>query len=143
MDLPDTLRQRRSLAVSRAFYIARSGRPGPVVLDFTKSAQTEKATYMPAKVDYIRSYVPVPATSRTSIEEAAKLINEAERPLVLVGQGVELGDAREELRTFIEKQEHLPDARSSVFRLYPPAIRSTWACSACTAVWERTKHAEM
>lgn len=90
-------------AVSRAFYIARSGRPGPVVLDFTKSAQTEKATYMPAKVDYIRSYVPVPATSRTSIEEAAKLINEAERPLVLVGQGVELGDAREELRTFIEK----------------------------------------
>ena len=90
-------------AVSRAFYIARSGRPGPVVLDFTKSAQTEKATYMPAKVDYIRSYVPVPATSRASIEEAAKLINEAERPLVLVGQGVELGDAREELRTFIEK----------------------------------------
>lgn len=90
-------------AVSRAFYIARSGRPGPVVLDFTKSAQTEKATYMPAKVDYIRSYVPVPATNRTSIEEAAKLINEAERPLVLVGQGVELGDAREELRTFIEK----------------------------------------
>ena len=58
---------------------------------------------MPAKVDYIRSYVPVPATSRASIEEAAKLINEAERPLVLVGQGVELGDAREELRTFIEK----------------------------------------
>ena len=54
---------------------------------------------MPAKVDYIRSYVPVPATSRTSIEEAAKLINEAERPLVLVGQGVELGDAREELRS--------------------------------------------
>lgn len=90
-------------AVSRAFYIARSGRPGPVVLDFTKSAQTEKATYMPAKVDYIRSYVPVPATSRASIEEAAKLINEAERPLVLVGQGVELGDAREELRAFIEK----------------------------------------
>lgn len=107
-------------AVSRAFYIARSGRPGPVVLDFTKSAQTEKATYMPAKVDYIRSYVPVPATSRTSIEEAAKLINEAKRPLVLVGQGVELGDAREELRTFNRKSRST--CRMHAPRSFGPAL---------------------
>ena len=90
-------------AVSRAFYIARSGRPGPVVLDFTKNAQLAKAEYEPVKIDFIRSYVPVPATSPESVEEAAKLINEAERPLVLVGQGVELGGAQAELKAFIEK----------------------------------------
>ncbi len=90
-------------AVSRAFYIARSGRPGPVVLDFAKNAQLEKAVYEPVKVDFIRSYVPVPKTKSESIAEAAALINAAERPLVLVGQGVELGDAQEELRRFIEK----------------------------------------
>ncbi|RRD80214.1 biosynthetic-type acetolactate synthase large subunit [Alloprevotella sp. OH1205_COT-284] len=90
-------------AVSRAFYIARSGRPGPVVLDFTKSAQIEKAVYEPQKIDFIRSYVPVPKTDRESIVQAANLINAAKRPLVLVGQGVELGNATEEVRAFIEK----------------------------------------
>ncbi len=90
-------------AVSRAFYIARSGRPGPVVLDFAKNAQVEKTEYAPVKVDFIRSYVPVPKTKRESIEEAAALINAAERPLVLVGQGVELGGAQQELQAFIEK----------------------------------------
>lgn len=92
-------------AVNRAFYIASSGRPGPVVLDFAKNAQTELAEYRPVKVDFIRSYVPVPATTRDSIEEAAALINAAERPLVLIGQGVELGNAQEEVRAFIEKAD--------------------------------------
>lgn len=89
-------------AVSRAFYIARTGRPGPVVLDFTKGAQTGKAEYVPVKTSFIRSYVPVPDTVPESIVEAARLINAAERPLVLVGQGVELGGAQQELLRFLE-----------------------------------------
>ena len=92
-------------AVSRAFYIAKSGRPGPVVLVFAKNAQTGLVEYEPAKVDFIRSYRPVPVPTDETIREAADLINKAERPLVLVGQGVELGDAREELRQFIEKAD--------------------------------------
>ena len=92
-------------AVARAFYIARSGRPGPVVLDFAKNAQVEKTKYEPTKVDFIRSYVPVPDTDEESVQAAAELINNAERPLVLVGQGVELGNAQSELREFIEKAD--------------------------------------
>ena len=92
-------------AVARAFYIARSGRPGPVVLDFAKNAQVEKTKYEPTKVDFIRSYVPVPDTDVDSVKAAAELINNAERPLVLVGQGVELGNAQSELRAFIEKAD--------------------------------------
>ena len=90
-------------AVQRAFYIASSGRPGPVVLDFTKNAQIEKAEYVPGSIDFIRSYVPIPPTDKQSIVEAAALINESKRPLVLVGQGVELGNASDELKAFIEK----------------------------------------
>ena len=89
-------------AVSRAFYLARSGRPGPVVLDFAKNAQTGMVDYEPAKVDFIRSYRPVPVPSDETIAQAAEMINQAERPLVLVGQGVELAGAREELQQFIE-----------------------------------------
>ncbi len=98
-------------AVSRAFYIARSGRPGPVVLDFTKNAQTELIDYVPAKVEFIRSYVPVPKASTESIEAAAALINSAKKPLALVGQGVELGNAQEELRKFLEKGD-IPAGRT-------------------------------
>ena len=90
-------------AVARAFYVAKSGRPGPVVLDFAKNAQVEKSEYAPAKLDYIRSYQPVPEMDEEAVSQAAELINSAERPLVLVGQGVELGDAQQELRAFIEK----------------------------------------
>lgn len=90
-------------AVARAFYIARSGRPGPVVLDFAKNAQVDKMEYASVTVDYIRSYQPVPDMDMEAIREAADLINAAERPLVLVGQGVELGNAQAELRAFIEK----------------------------------------
>lgn len=90
-------------AVHRAFYIAGSGRPGPVVLDFAKNAQISKAPYEPGTIDFIRSYVPVPPTEPQSVVQAAELINTAKRPLVLVGQGVELGHAQEELKAFIEK----------------------------------------
>ena len=90
-------------AVSRAFYIAKSGRPGPVVLDFTKNAQTDLVDYKPQKVDFIRSYQPYPRIDEDVIESAADLINKSIRPLVLVGQGVELGNACEELRQFVEK----------------------------------------
>ena len=92
-------------AVARAFYIAKSGRPGPVVLDFTKNAQTEMVDYEPVCLDFIRSYDPIPDTDRVELQHAADLINAAERPLVLVGQGVELGAAQEELRRFIEKAD--------------------------------------
>jgi acetolactate synthase-1/2/3 large subunit len=92
-------------AVSRAFYIAKSGRPGPVVLDFAKNAQTAMVDYEPAKVDFIRSYQPIPPMDNDVIKKAAQMINESVKPFVLVGQGVELGDAREELKEFLEKAQ--------------------------------------
>ncbi len=92
-------------AVARAFYIAGSGRCGPVVLDFAKNAQVEKTVYKPTVVDFIRSYEPVPDTDQASVEKAVKLIDEAERPLVLVGHGVELGNAQKELQMFVEKAD--------------------------------------
>lgn len=92
-------------AVSRAFYIAKSGRPGPVVLDFAKNAQVEMAEYHPRNINYIRSYEPVPPTEPASIEKAAQLINESKKPLVLVGQGVELGNAQKEIKEFIERAD--------------------------------------
>ena len=98
-------------AISRAFYIARTGRPGPVVLDFTKNAQTTKAAYEPKTVDFVRSYVPYHKPDEKAIAEAAEIINRSARPLVLVGQGVELGDAHEELKAFIEKGS-LPTGRT-------------------------------
>ena len=98
-------------AVSRAFYIANSGRPGPVVLDFTKNAQTAMIDYKPAKVDFIRSYVPYPEPSEEKLKAAAELINNAKKPMALVGQGVELGNAQEELKAFLEKAD-IPAGRT-------------------------------
>ena len=92
-------------AVARAFYIARSGRPGPVVLDFAKNAQIELTDYEPVDLDFIRSYDPDPETDSKSVGEAVALINGAKRPLVLVGQGVELGNAQQELKEFVEKAD--------------------------------------
>ena len=92
-------------AVSRAFYIAKSGRPGPVVLDFAKNAQVGMVDYEPCHIDFIRSYVPVPKTDAESVRQAAELINGAKRPFILVGQGVEIGGAQEELRTLIERAD--------------------------------------
>ena len=98
-------------AVSRAFYIARTGRPGPVVLDFAKNAQVEKTEWHPAKVDFVRSYVPYPTLNQKAVEEAAALINSAKKPLALVGHGVELGGAQNELVEFLEKAD-IPAART-------------------------------
>ena len=99
-------------AVSRAFYIARSGRPGPVVLDFPKNAQIHNCQWEgPAHVDFVRSYVPYPTPSEQAIGEAARLINSARRPLALVGQGVELAGAHKELLEFLEKAD-IPAGRT-------------------------------
>jgi acetolactate synthase-1/2/3 large subunit len=92
-------------AVARAFYIAKSGRPGPVVLDFTKNAQVEMVDYEPVALDFIRSYDPIPDTDRVELQHAADLINASEKPFVLVGQGVELGNAQAELLAFLEKAD--------------------------------------
>lgn len=92
----------------RAFYIAKSGRPGPVVLDFAKNAQVEKSEYAPAKLDYIRSYQSVPEMDEEAVRQAAELINSAERPLVLVGQGVELGERNKNCVPLSKKLECLP-----------------------------------
>jgi acetolactate synthase-1/2/3 large subunit len=91
-------------AVARAFYIARSGRPGPVVLDFAKNAQVgeiEWTDYQPCH--YIRSYQPMPEVDPTDLWEAVKLINTARKPLLVFGQGVMLGHAEEALQAFARK----------------------------------------
>lgn len=98
-------------AISRAFYIARSGRPGPVVLDFPKNAQIHTAEWQPMHVSSIRSYDPYPAISQHAVEQAAELINNAERPLALIGQGVELGGAQNELLEFLERAD-IPACRT-------------------------------
>ncbi len=98
-------------AVSRAFYIARSGRPGPVVLDFPRNAQVEEIDWEPKKVDFVRSYVAYPKLNMDAVRQAAELINNAKKPLALVGQGVELGNAQEELKALLEKAD-IPAGRT-------------------------------
>ncbi|SFQ73925.1 biosynthetic-type acetolactate synthase large subunit [Hymenobacter arizonensis] len=90
--------------LAKAFYIARSGRPGPVLIDITKNAQLDKiafAGYQPCT--HIRSYRPAPVVRPEAVAQAAALINQAQRPLVLWGQGVVLGGAEREFQAFIEK----------------------------------------
>jgi acetolactate synthase-1/2/3 large subunit len=90
--------------LAKAFYIAKSGRPGPVVVDITKNAQLQKFDYNGyEKCDHVRSYRPKPIVRKEYIQEAAKLINQAERPFVIFGQGVILGKAETEFKKFIEK----------------------------------------
>lgn len=90
--------------LAKAFYIARSGRPGPVLVDITKNAQVQKITYPGyTPCNHVRSYRPKPNIRKEYIDEAAALINAAERPLVLFGQGVILGKAEAEFKAFIEK----------------------------------------
>jgi acetolactate synthase I/II/III large subunit len=90
--------------LAKAFYIAGSGRPGPVLIDITKNAQLQKFEYEGyKKCDHIRSYRPKPNVRKEYVAEAAKLINEAERPFVIFGQGVILGKAEKEFTAFIEK----------------------------------------
>ncbi|SNR63158.1 biosynthetic-type acetolactate synthase large subunit [Hymenobacter mucosus] len=91
-------------ALAKAFYIARSGRPGPVLIDITKNAQIQKADFEPYQpCNHIRSYRPQPLVRPEYIAQAAELINKAKRPLVLWGQGVLLGKAEQEFAQFIEK----------------------------------------
>ncbi len=92
-------------AVARAFYIAKSGRPGPVVLDFAKNAQVLKVEYEARTIDFIRSYQPIVDIDEEAVCAAAQLINSAKKPLALVGQGVELGGAQNELLEFLEKAD--------------------------------------
>jgi acetolactate synthase I/II/III large subunit len=95
-EIPDVL--------AKAFYIARSGRPGPVLIDITKNAQVQKFDYQGyTRCNHIRSYRPKPIVRKEFIEEAAQLINSAKKPFVLFGQGVVLGKAENEFKRFIEK----------------------------------------
>ena len=90
--------------LAKAFYIAKTGRPGPVLIDITKNAQLQKfeyAGYTPCK--HIRSYRPKPIVRKEYIEDAAAIINQAEKPFVIFGQGVILGKAEKEFKAFIEK----------------------------------------
>ncbi|NLZ94926.1 MAG: acetolactate synthase large subunit, partial [Bacteroidales bacterium] len=92
-------------AVSRAFYIASSGRPGPVILDIAKDAQIATCEYSYEKTTSLRSYRPIPTPSKENIAEAVELINNAKKPLALIGQGVILGNAEKELTDFLEKAQ--------------------------------------
>jgi len=90
-------------AVAKAFFIANSGRPGPVVLDITKNAQFEELEYEYEPLSAVKSYMPKPKPTQSSIEKAAELINASKKPLVLLGQGVNISKAEEEFKTFVEK----------------------------------------
>ena len=90
-------------AIARAFYIARTGRPGPVVLDFTKDAQVGLTDYRFEPCNFIRSYIPDPKISEQAVNKAVALLDEAERPFVVFGQGILLGHAEKELQAFLEK----------------------------------------
>jgi acetolactate synthase-1/2/3 large subunit len=90
-------------AVARAYYIAASGRPGPVVLDFTKDAQIGMAEYVRKNCSFIRSYVPVPEPTESSLAEAAAMIDSARKPFVVYGHGIILSGAEKELAGFLDK----------------------------------------
>ena len=91
-------------ALAKAFFIARTGRPGPVLVDITKNAQLQKFDYEGYKpCEHIRSYRPKPIVRKSYIEQAAALINAAKKPFVIFGQGVILGEAEKEFKAFIEK----------------------------------------
>ena len=92
-------------AVARAFYIASTGRPGPVVLDISKDAQVGRTVFEHKPVDFIRSYRPWPEINAECVAEAAALIDAAERPFALVGQGVILSGAEQQLKDFLEKAD--------------------------------------
>jgi acetolactate synthase-1/2/3 large subunit len=89
--------------MAKAFYIAKSGRPGPVLVDITKNAQFDELDFVYEKCTKVRSYKPVPKTEAGSLEKAAELINSAKKPFIVFGQGVILGEAEAELKAFVEK----------------------------------------
>ena len=89
--------------LARAFYIARSGRPGPVLVDITKDAQFGMLDFEYKPCTGIRSYKPVPTLDQSQVEAAAEAINKAKQPLIVWGQGVILGNAEAEFKAFVEK----------------------------------------
>ncbi|MCZ6521130.1 MAG: biosynthetic-type acetolactate synthase large subunit [Bacteroidetes bacterium] len=89
--------------MAKAFYVARSGRPGPVLIDITKNAQTQKFDFSYKRCNYVRSYKPRPKLDLIKIQQAADLINNAKKPYLIWGQGILLANAQEELKTLIEK----------------------------------------
>jgi acetolactate synthase-1/2/3 large subunit len=88
--------------LAKAFYIAKSGRPGPVLIDITKDAQFELMEFSYSQCKSVRSYTPVPNYSIKQLKKAAELINNAKKPLIVFGQGVILGNAETEFKNFIE-----------------------------------------
>jgi acetolactate synthase-1/2/3 large subunit len=90
-------------ALAKAFYIAKTGRPGPVLIDITKDAQVNKLEFCYKKCEYIRSYFPYPKLDMGQIKAAAALINEAKKPLILAGHGVALSNAQAELKEFAHR----------------------------------------
>ena len=90
-------------AIAKAFYIARSGRPGPVLIDITKDAQLAELDFSYEKCTSVRSYRPIPKTNIEKVKEAAELINASKKPFIIFGQGVILGEAEAELKELIEK----------------------------------------
>ena len=89
--------------LAKAFYIARSGRPGPVLIDITKNAQFESLDFIYEKCTNVRSYIPTPVASKESLSEAAALINTAKKPFIIFGQGVILSEGEKEFKDFVEK----------------------------------------
>lgn len=89
--------------MAKAFYIAKSGRPGPVLIDITKDAQFEEFDFKYEKCKGVRSYNPIPKLDITSVDAAAKLINAAKKPMIVWGQGVSLGQAEAEFKAVVEK----------------------------------------
>lgn len=121
-------------AIAKAFYIARTGRPGPVVVDITKDAQQEMAEYHYEKVSFIRSYCPSPAIDKEKIAEAAKLINLSRKPLALIGQGVILGGAEKELRVSWKKAVSLQLPLYWDCRPFLPIIPNSSVCWVCMGI---------
>ncbi|MDA0278046.1 MAG: biosynthetic-type acetolactate synthase large subunit [Bacteroidetes bacterium] len=89
--------------LAKAFYIARSGRPGPVLIDITKNAQFESLDFIYEKCTKVRSYIATPVASKESLSEAAALINTAKKPFIIFGQGVILSEGEKEFKDFVEK----------------------------------------
>ena len=89
--------------IAKAFYIARSGRPGPVLIDITKNAQFDELEFSYKKCTSIRSYNPRPILDLEKVQEAADLINNAKKPYIIFGQGIILGEAEAELKALVEK----------------------------------------
>jgi len=90
-------------AIAKAFYIATTGRPGPVVIEIAKDAQVEKTDFVYSPCNCIRSYDPIPKTSEESIEQAIQMLLASEKPLILAGQGIKISGAEKTLVEFAEK----------------------------------------